>query len=134
MLPESREHAALANVTNVEDSLFSDALSGQRLLKKPWWLEDVFFGQDPRTPMHAQCLCALGVGEDVDAVEGIGVHRRHDKPRFVRANGDQAEIEWSTELADLFKGRACRKILVLCAIVIFSLGQTRHSAVASVAG
>lgn len=134
MLPESREHAALANVTNVEDSLFSDALSGQRLLKKPWWLEDVLFGQDPRTPMHAQCLCALGICKDVDAVEGIGVHRRHYKPRLVRANGDQAEIEWSTELADLFEGRAGRKTLVLCAIVVFSLGQIRHSAIASVAG
>lgn len=75
---------------------------------------------------------AAGVEEDVDAVEGVGVHGRHDPARVVGADGDEAEVEGTAEGPDLRKGRAVR-VGVVWGVVIFGGGEGRHGAVACVA-
>lgn len=82
--------------------------------------------------MDAHGALASRVQEDVDAVEGVGVHGRHDPARVVGADGDEAEVEGTAEGADLREGRA-RRVGVVRGVVVFAGGEGRHGAVAGVA-
>lgn len=71
------------------------------------------------TPMNAERFLALCVDEDVDAVERIGVHRRHNKTRIVRSDGNKTKIERSSEFANLLEGRTCRVGVLFIVVVLF---------------
>lgn len=83
--------------------------------------------------MDAHRPLTLRVAEDVDAVEGIGVHRRHDPARVVGPDGDEAEVEGAAEVADLFEGGAVREV-VRGGVVVFVFGEFGDGTVAGVAG
>ena len=82
--------------------------------------------------MDAHRPLAARVEEDVDAVEGVRVHGRHDPARVVGADRDQAEVEGAAEGADLGEGGAVRQGEGR-GVVVFRGGQGGDSAVAGVA-
>lgn len=123
--------ATLANVTNVKLALFGQIVPLQGLLQLPWWLQHVFLRQDPSTPMHAERALAFGVLENIDGVVRVCVHGAHYPSRLVCADRDQAEIKRTAELADLFKGRACREF-VFGGVVVGDVFHVGNGAVAGV--
>ena len=50
--------------------------------------------------MNAKGSLALGVDEDVDAVEWVGVHGRHYETRIVGPNRNETKIKRATERAN----------------------------------
>lgn len=83
------------------------------------------------TPMNAERFLALCVDEDVDAVERIGVHRRHDESRVICSDGNKAKVERSSEFANLLEGRTCR-VGVLFIVVVLFFWKVWHRAVTSI--
>lgn len=61
--------------------------------------------------MYPHCAFALRVFEDVDAIERIGMHGRHDPPWVVGAYRDEAEIEGSAQVTDLLECGAMREVV-----------------------
>lgn len=82
--------------------------------------------------MDAHGALAARVQEDVDAVERVGVHGRHDPARVVGPDRDQAEVEGSPEGADLREGWAVR-VGVRGRVVVFGRREEGHGAVTCVA-
>jgi len=82
--------------------------------------------------MHPNGTLALCFGKYIHAVEGIRMHRAHNKSWPVCANGNHAQIEWSPQLADLLESWTPWQVFVLCAVVIFGIWQLWNSAIAGI--
>lgn len=74
----SGELARLTNGAGVEHTLFRKVVSLERLFQNPRWLQNVFFCQNPCTPVDAHCPPTLRVFEDVNSIDWISVHMRED--------------------------------------------------------
>lgn len=68
---------------------------------------------DPHGPL------ASGVLEDVDAVKWIGMHWTHDPARIVSTNRDQAQIEGTSQLANLPESRTVWIVMLRTVIIDF---------------
>lgn len=125
--------SALTNVANVKDTNLGDILLAQRLLEHLGRLEHLLHGQRPRAPVDAHGAGALCVAKDLDRVVRVGVHSREGHSRVVCANGDQAEIERSAELANLLELWAPGESFVVGTVVVDSGRDGWNSTVSSVA-
>lgn len=83
--------------------------------------------------MDAHGALAPGVEEDVDTVEGVGVHGRHDPARVVGPDRNEAQVEGPAEGADL-RERGAVWVRVVWGVVVFRAGEGGDGAVACVAG
>jgi len=81
--------------------------------------------------VHAECLLALGVLEDVYRIMWVCMHRTHDPSRLVGPNRYQTQVKRTPELANLCKC-GTHWVLVLWAMVIGTLGELWDGSVSSV--
>lgn len=95
--------ATLADIAHVEYPSLRYALLRESLPQQPRWLHHFLLRQHPRAPMDSAGATAFRVKEDVDTVEWIRVHRRHDPPGIIRSNRNQPQVERAAEIANLFK-------------------------------
>lgn len=123
--------AALAYVTNVKRALHGQIMLLQCLFQPPRWLQHVFLRQYPRTPVYTERTLAFGILEDIDGIVRVCVHGAHHPSRIVRADRDQAKVKGAAELANLFKGRADRKV-IFGGVVVGDALEVRNSSVAGV--
>lgn len=64
-------------------------------------------------------------------IEWIRVHGRHEEPRVISTDRNQAQIERSAEFPDLLEGGAMR-VIMFGAVVVDVLGQLGHCSISSV--
>lgn len=126
------ERPAFPNITDIKNASLQNLTFPQGLFKQLRWFKYIFFGEHPRTPMHAQSTLAPRLRKDIDTIERICVNRAHDIPRSVRANRNQTEIEWPSELPNLLESRTARQILVLRTVIILLVWQFRYFPVPSI--
>lgn len=77
--------ATFADIADIEYAFFGYALLSQCFLEQLRRLENLFLRQNPGAPVDTKGTFASRVNKDINAVEGIRMHRRHDIPlRFNR--------------------------------------------------
>src|SRR5699024_12136786 len=94
---------ALANVAHVKDARLRQAPALERLAQDPRRLQDLLHGEGPGAPVDAHGALAARVAEDLDRVEGVGVHGGEGGARVVGADGDEPQVERPAQLADLLE-------------------------------
>ena len=95
--------SALTNIADVKHSFFRDAALGERYFQETRRFQNIFPCQHPRPPVYAERLPAPGIGKNVDAVEWIRMHWRHDATRVVGSYRNQAQVERSSEIPYLLE-------------------------------
>ncbi len=91
--PASRSRSklpTLPNLTNIENAQLRQILPPQRLPQLPRRLQHILLGKHPSTPMNAHRPPTARIDKDIHAVEGIRMHRRHDPPRIIRPDRNEA--------------------------------------------
>lgn len=126
--------ATLPNLADVKDALFRQVSTTKRLPQENGRLVDVLERQSPGSPMNGQGEATASLGEDLDGVKRVGVHAGEGNAWMVGADGDEAEIKGSAQVADVTevrtpgeKGRKGRPV------VVAARGEARNGTVARIA-
>ena len=127
------ELPALPNITHIKNTSLGEIMLFECLLELLGGLKHILLGKYPSAPVHAQCLLALGIFEDMNSVVGIGMCCTENMTRGVCSNGDQPKIKWSTELTYLLESRTYGEI-VLGVPIILPLWHFVHCPIAGVTG
>lgn len=88
--------STLANIAHVKCSRLRESVLLHSLLQFSRRLQHILFCQHPCTPVHTKGILAFGVLENVYCIVRIGVHGTHQPSRVVCADGDEAEVEWTS--------------------------------------
>jgi hypothetical protein len=81
--------------------------------------------------VHSKSSLAFGVSENAHSIVRVCMHRTHNPSGIISTDGNQAEIKWSLEFADLFECGADWE-LVLWAVVIGTLRKLWNSPVSRI--
>lgn len=106
--PTNSKLPTLSNLTNIKNTFLCNPTGFQRLSQYLRRLQDILLRQYPGAPMNPHRPLTPRILEDIHAIEWIRVHRTHDIPWIVCANGYQTEVEGPAKFPDLRKGRAMR--------------------------